>query len=131
MLRDRSADIREITQLFQKWDDALQSGDARNVAALYAPDAVLVPTFANEILDTPVAITAYFANLLHRQPSSKVISAHMRHFGQIAVHSGIYELALAADGPNTKLQARFTFVYCAGPEGWKIIEHHSSMLPQT
>jgi uncharacterized protein (TIGR02246 family) len=130
MQTDTSGDIAKIAALFQKWSDALQSGQAAAVAALYAPDAILVPTFLNEILDTPSAITTYFNNLMPRQPSSKIITQHIRHFGPIAINSGIYDLALAAEGPETELQARFTFVYRHGPDGWKIVEHHSSILPQ-
>jgi uncharacterized protein (TIGR02246 family) len=131
MQPDISSDTAKIALLFQKWNDALQSGQSENVAALYAPDAILVPTFLNEILDTPSAITSYFNALMPRQPSSKIITQNIRHFGPIAINSGIYELALATDGTETELQARFTFVYRKDPDGWKIVEHHSSILPQT
>jgi uncharacterized protein (TIGR02246 family) len=131
MPEDISIEEAEIAQLFQKWNSALLSGKVENVVDLYAQDAILIPTLMNEVLCAPAAITAYFANLMHRKPSSKILSAHIRHFGHFAIHSGSYEIALAADGPESKLQARFTFVYRKDPTGWKIIEHHSSMLPKT
>ncbi|MCH8466765.1 MAG: SgcJ/EcaC family oxidoreductase [Roseinatronobacter sp.] len=130
MPEDKSAEAAEIAALFQQWNDALQSGLAENVAALYAQDAILLGTFVNEILNTPAAITAYFANLMHRRPSSAIVSEHIRHFGDIALHSGLYEFSLNADTPEARLLARFTFAYRKGPEGWRIIEHHSSTLPQ-
>jgi uncharacterized protein (TIGR02246 family) len=130
MQTDTSSDTAKIALLFHKWNDALQSGQAENVAALYAPDAILVPTFVNEILDTPSAIITYFNTLMPRQPSSKIITQNIRHFGPIAINSGLYDFSLATDGTETELQARFTFVYRQDPDGWKIIEHHSSILPQ-
>ena len=38
------AELTAIASLFDKWNAALQTGDAKIVAALYGPEAVLLPT---------------------------------------------------------------------------------------
>lgn len=37
----------QIKHLFEKWADAVRSGSPEAVAALYAPDATLLPTVSN------------------------------------------------------------------------------------
>ena len=39
----------EITALFDQWNSALQTGDPKQVAALYAADAILLPTVSNQV----------------------------------------------------------------------------------
>ncbi|TMM35589.1 hypothetical protein, partial [Colwellia ponticola] len=39
---------REIAGLFDRWNSALQTGNAKSVVDLYAPGAVLQPTVSNQ-----------------------------------------------------------------------------------
>ena len=39
----------EITALFKQWNSALKTGDPKQVAALYAADAILLPTVSNQV----------------------------------------------------------------------------------
>ncbi len=50
----------EISSLFDHWNEALQSGNAKNVAELYAPDAMLLPTVSNNVYQGREAIETYF-----------------------------------------------------------------------
>ena len=46
---DRSPDSEdEIAALFDLWNQALQTGDARKVVALYAERSILLPTLSNK-----------------------------------------------------------------------------------
>ncbi len=48
--------LAEVGKAFDKWNAALQTGDAKQVAALYAPGGVLLPTVSNRVRTTPEEI---------------------------------------------------------------------------
>jgi uncharacterized protein (TIGR02246 family) len=49
----------------------------------------------------------------------------------VASNAGVYTFDLTKDGTVVKVQARYSFVYRNFPgKGWKIIEHHSSAMPE-
>ena len=50
----------EITALFDQWNSALQTGDPKQVAALYAADAILLPTVSNQVRHNHAEIEDYF-----------------------------------------------------------------------
>lgn len=53
------------------------------------------------------------------------------HHDKFAVHAGAYTFAWqAADGSDVEVRARFTFCYRKDPNGWIIVEHHSSGMPK-
>ena len=117
----------EVKGLFTLWNNALQSGNPKQVTALYAEDAVLLPTISNRIRSNPDAIEAYFVDFLARSPQGRLDQSHIRIFETLAVHSGIYTFSFA-DG--SQVQARFTYLYQSSDNDWKIIEHHSSAMPE-
>ncbi len=120
-----------ILSLFDQWNTALLSGNENNVAALYAPDAILLPTVSNKVRHNPAEIADYFAHFLQSRPSGNIVESNVRVFGDLAINSGIYEFALSPTGkPESTIQARFTFVYRETEDGWKIVEHHSSKMPE-
>ncbi|WP_211116227.1 SgcJ/EcaC family oxidoreductase [Roseinatronobacter bogoriensis] len=122
--------IDEIADLFNDWNSALQTLDPAKVAALYAEDAVLLPTVSNEIRKTPAAIRAYFKRFLKKQPRGRIIEQNIRLFDTLAINSGLYTFDLTIEGTTVQLLCRYTFVYRKDPQGWMIIEHHSSVMPE-
>ncbi|MEM1061560.1 MAG: SgcJ/EcaC family oxidoreductase [Planctomycetota bacterium] len=118
----------EILALFDEWNAALQTGDPKQVAALYEPDAILLPTVSNKVRHTPEEIEDYFVAFVANGPSGKIDEANVRHFGQIAINSGVYTFTFR-DG--SAVQARFTYVYRWTGRRWLITEHHSSRMPET
>ncbi|MGY6548116.1 MAG: SgcJ/EcaC family oxidoreductase [Roseinatronobacter sp.] len=127
----REAKRREIANLFNTWNAALQSGDAAQVAALYAPDAILLPTLSKEVRQSPDAIEDYFEHFLKLQPRGAIISQNVSVYDPIAINSGVYTFDTVIDGVIHHMLARFTFVYRkTADDGWEIIEHHSSMMPE-
>ena len=115
-----------FAELFNAWNRALQSGDPERVTELYAPDAVLVPTLSNQIRHNHAEIHDYFVHFLRKGPTGIVNESNTRTFDQLLINSGIYTFAV---GDGTSLQGRFTFVYRWNGERWRIIEHHSSLMP--
>jgi uncharacterized protein (TIGR02246 family) len=119
----------EVAALFDAWNAAVVSGSAERVAALYAADAVLIPTLSNRVRRDPEAITSYFRKFVSRKPRAMLVEADVRVMGSVATHSGVYHFLFDA-GPLREARARFTFVYRRDPRGWRIIEHHSSLMPE-
>lgn len=116
--------------LFNVWNEALASGDARYVASLYADDAVLLPTVSNLPRSGSSEIEAYFKHFLQKNPSAKVLQRIVRKGCNKLTDAGIYEFSVVADRSKIKLvKARYTFVYAFHAGRWKILHHHSSVMP--
>lgn len=125
----KEATRREIAQLFHVWNAALQTRDPKQVAALYAPDATLLPTLSREVRQTPDAIEDYFEDFLKLSPKGSIIHQNVSLYDPIAINSGVYSFETSMHGKVHHMIGRFTFVYRKDGDEWKIIEHHSSMMP--
>ena len=119
--------ISEIGSLFNDWNDALQTGDPKQVAALYESDGILLPTVSNQVRHNHVEIEDYFVHFLAKGPKGVIDESNVRVFGRFAINSGIYTFSF---NDKTTVQARYTFVYRFNGKQWKIIEHHSSQMPE-
>ena len=120
---------KEVLRLFNEWNEAVKSGKADQVVKLYAPGAILLPTFSNRVRHTHAEIRDYFVHFLKNAPSGKIDEANVRLFGGLAVNSGAYTFRLGK-GSVKKVRARFTFVYRWDGRRWLIVEHHSSAMPE-
>ena len=104
--------LAEISKLFDNWNAALQTGDPKKVAALYAPTGVLLPTVSNKVRTTPAEIEDYFTSFLKIKPFGKIDDDNVRILGEdLAINSGVYTFALTVDGKATSVQARYSFTY--------------------
>ena len=117
----------EIAALFDEWNRTLQTGDPKKVAALYENNGILLPTASNQVRHNHEEIEDYFVQFLARKPVGVINEANVRTIGQLAVNSGVYTFTF---GDGSVMPARFTFVYRWNGESWKIIEHHSSQMPE-
>ena len=117
----------EIIALFDEWNNALQTGDPKSVASLYATDAILLPTVSNKVRHNHDEIEDYFVHFLAKGPQGKIDESNVRIFGDLAINSGVYTFTFK-DGAI--VQARFTYVYRWNNQRWMIIEHHSSAMPE-
>ena len=115
------------SELLQTWVNAIKSGDPKQVTSLYNQDGILLGTFSAAERVGYELILEYFVNLLKNPVEVDVISEHPHDFESSAVNSGLYNFV--TDGKTIK--ARFSFVYTKSGEEWKIISHHSSILPET
>ena len=117
----------EILSLFDEWNGALQTGEPKKVAALYASDGILLPTVSNQVRHNHAEIEDYFVHFLAKGPSGEIDESNVRVFDQLAINSGVYTFTFK-DG--AVVHARFTFVYRRNGESWEIVEHHSSQMPE-
>ncbi len=129
MANDETLHAR-IEDLFEDWNRALQTCDPKAVAALYSKDATLEPTLSNIVRDTPEAIEDYFTHFLMHKPRGKIIQRKIRVYDRVAINSGVYCFELTDNGETRSVMGRFTFVYLNEGDDWKIIEHHSSLMPE-
>ena len=120
-------DVNTISALFDQWNAALATGDPKKVAALYATNAILLPTVSNQVRHNHAEIEDYFVRFLAKGPQGSIDEANVRIFADIAINSGVYTFGFS-DG--SKVQARFSFVYRFNGQQWQIIEHHSSAMPE-
>lgn len=119
-----------ITGLFSSWNAALKTLDPDKVVALYAPDAILLPTLSNAVRHNRSEIREYFVDFLKKSPTGVINESNIRDLGDTAVHSGVYTFTLNADGEVSEARCRFTYVYALRDGEWSIIEHHSSLMPE-
>lgn len=117
----------DIQTLFEAWNNALQTGNPKNVVSLYETNAILLPTVSNMVRHNHAEIEDYFVHFLAKGPQGKINESNVRTFGDIAINSGVYTFTFKDDA---SVQARFTFVYRWNGQRWMIVEHHSSAMPE-
>lgn len=118
----------DIIQLFSNWNDAIQTGDPDKVTAMYAEDAVLLPTVSNQVRHNHAEIRDYFVSFLAKSPSGEINESNPRQLtDDLVSNTGVYTFTF---GDGAQVMARYSYLYkCIGGE-WKILEHHSSMMPE-
>lgn len=124
--------IVSIEKATNTWLEAVASHQPEKVAALYEKDAVLLPTLRNGVWNTPEMRLNYFKKFTALPEIHGVINeAHPRLLDEnTAINDGIYTFIYKMDGKETKVPARFSFTYLKQNGEWKIVEHHSSKLPE-
>ncbi|MBT2416987.1 SgcJ/EcaC family oxidoreductase [Streptomyces sp. ISL-22] len=130
---DKAASKKQIAGLFDQWNRTLQTGDPKKVADLYASDAVLLPTVSNKVRSDRATIVDYFEHFLANKPVGKKIETHVNVLdGNSAIDAGVYQFTLTdrATGEKSVVKARYTYAYEKRNGEWKIVNHHSSKLPE-
>ncbi len=124
----------QVLGLFDKWNAALQTGDPRKVAALYAKDAVLLPTVSDDVRSDRAGIVDYFEHFLRNKPVGTKIESHVNVLDRnTVIDAGTYEFALTdpETGQKSTVEARYTYAYEKQADGrWLIVNHHSSKMPE-
>ena len=115
------------SELLQKWTSAIKDGDPKQVINLYQDDGILLGTFSNKERIGHELILEYFENLLKSPVEVQVVSENPHVFESAAVNSGHYNFVTGGKTIN----ARFSFVYHKSDSGWKIVSHHSSIMPES
>ena len=126
----REPSKEDVSKLFNKWNETLQTGKADEVVKLYAPNAVLLPTVSNKVRHNYGEIKDYFEHFLEYKPTGKINEQNIRIYGPVVINSGIYTFTLTKDGKQSDVRARYTFVYHLQGDRWLIVEHHSSAMPE-
>jgi uncharacterized protein (TIGR02246 family) len=120
---------KEIKQLMEDWNQALQSRDPEKVAALYAKDALLQPTLSPDSRVDPKALKEYFEGFLKKGPklvTKETKTEQLDLNAERPSHTGLYTFSFDKD-PNAT--ARFDFTYKRVDGQWKISKHTSNIPP--
>jgi uncharacterized protein (TIGR02246 family) len=120
---------QQIADLFKRWNDSLQTGDAHKVVANYATRSILLPTVSNKPRLTPEEKLDYFEHFLQNKPSGTIDLRFFVPGCNSAVDAGLYTFYMAASGKT--VHARYTFTYALDHGQWLITSHHSSAMPET
>tara|TARA_B100000003_G_scaffold186697_1_gene181797 strand:+ start:1045 stop:1407 length:363 start_codon:yes stop_codon:yes gene_type:complete len=115
-----------MIDMLQTWVENIRSNDANKVADLYHKEGLLLGTFSNIERIGKNLILDYFNNLLKSQVDVEIVTKHEYKSESIATASGLYNFILNGQ----KIKARFSFVFIKTKEKWRILSHHSSVLPE-
>ena len=118
----------DVLGLFDTWNAALATLDPDQVTALYAENAVLLPTVSNQVRHNPAEIRDYFVGFLQKSPQGVIDESNIQVLSEThATNSGVYTFTF---GDGSTVTARFSYLYVASDTGWKILQHHSSAMPE-
>ena len=78
----------EITALFDEWNNAIQTGDPKKVAALYETNGILLPTMSNKVRHNHEEIEDYFVHFLAKGPVGKINKAGLHLYTGGMVNTG-------------------------------------------
>ena len=115
------------SELLQEWTSAVKSGNPKQVVSLYRDDGILLGTFSSKERVGHELILEYFENLLKSPVDVEIVSEHPHVLELAAVNSGLYNFITNGKTIN----ARFSFVYHKDNAEWKIVSHHSSVMPES
>ncbi len=124
--------IKEIARRnFSIWNQALQTGDSKKVAELYAEGATFLPTVSGEFKKGRSGAEEYFKHFLEKNPTGEIIDDEVQILGpDIYLHSGMYNFELGSDDKRDIVKARFSYVVKLKENGgFEIMHHHSSIRP--
>lgn len=125
---------KDPRDLLNQWMQAVNDADVDTLLGLYDPDAVLIPTFSNRILNTTDKLRDYFEKLGSRPELS--IALHEKTLviqelqSQVYALGGIYNWRFAVDGELLNFEARFSYLMDLSKPS-PILHHHSSQIPRT
>ena len=119
---------QEVAALFDRWNQSLQTGDARKVIANYAEKSVLLPTVSNTPRLNAAQKEDYFKHFLEDKPFGRIDFRTIEIGCTTAVDAGLYTFTFARTGAVVK--ARYTYTYKWDGSQWRITSHHSSAMPE-
>ena len=119
---------KEIAGLFDRWNEALVSGDVKKVVANYATRSILLPTVSNKPRLTPEEKEDYFQHFLENRPSGKIDMRYIEVGCNSALDAGLYTFTFAKTGQH--VSGRYSYTYHWDGKDWLITSHHSSMMPE-
>lgn len=124
----KPASTQEIAGLFDRWNQALQTGGPNTVAALYAERSILLPTVSNKPRLSPAEKIDYFQHFQENHPVGHIDMRQIELGCNTAVDAGLYTFRFAKTG--AVVQARYTYTYRWDGSRWLITSHHSSAMPE-
>jgi uncharacterized protein (TIGR02246 family) len=122
----------DVAAAAQNWATVFADNNPDTMMPLYAKDGVLWGTLSPSVRSDPAAVKAYFVGAFQALPKATVKFGDqlIRVYGNTAVNTGYYTFSYTKDGETKSIPARYSFTYVKDGNDWKIIDHHSSAVPQ-
>lgn len=117
-----------------RWAEVISSGRLEDLLALYAADAILVPTMEDEVGGHADERRAYFEGFLSNPGlRCRIDSLRKRisHKLGTVVVGGHYTFTFLRGGQERIVPARYLFTFEEIDGDWLITGHHSSMMPSS
>jgi hypothetical protein len=125
-----AANETAVLEALQKWISTVNSRQPSAVSRLYSDDAVFLPTLSHPRIHGSMDRTTYFAKLLGKSGFRvDILELDLQILGDVGVCSGIYDFDYAFRGDDTRLEARFSMVFQRINGVYRIVNHHSSQVP--
>ncbi len=126
--------LAQVRQALMRWAEVVSLGRLEDLLALYASDAILVPTMADEIGGHADERRAYFESFL-ANPKLRcridTLRKRISHKLGTVVVGGHYTFTFERDGAEQTLPARYLFTFEEIDGAWLITGHHSSRIPSS
>ena len=116
-----------MTDSLENWVSKIKTNDPEQVAPLYHIDGLLLGTFSDIERKGHDLILEYFENLLKSKVDVEIVTQHKHETESLVTNSGLYNFIV--DGKT--VNARYSFVFIKTGNDWKILSHHSSVLPES
>ena len=113
--------------MLKTWVEKIRTNDPKQVVSLYHDDGLLLGTFSDIERKGHNLILEYFENLLKSKVDVVIVTEHKHETESLVTNSGLYNFIV--DGKT--VNARFSFVFIKIDDNWKILSHHSSVLPES
>ena len=117
-----------MTDMLQTWVEKIKTNEPNQVAELYHDDGLLLGTFSDIERLGHELILEYFENLLKSEVDVEIVSEHTKEFDSVIVSSGFYNFIV---NETDVYRSRFSFVFVKTDSDWKILSHHSSVIPES
>lgn len=121
-----------IERQFETFNQAWATKNPDRVTALFAPDAVLLPTVSNQPRTTPAGVRDYFVGFLKASPVGRIDTSTVRLGCNKASRVGTWTVTLTdpQTGAKSNVKARYSFIYKYQGGRWWIDHLHSSKMPE-
>ena len=129
----RACPQEAVGRAVERWATVFAENNPDTIAALYSKDAVLWGTLSSSVRSDPAALKAYFVGAFQALPKATVKFGEqlIRVYGDTAVNTGYYTFSYTKEGETKSIPARYSFTFVKEGEDCKIVDHHSSAMPQT
>ena len=112
--------------LVSAWAIEIRKNNVNTMTNFYSKDAILLATYTNIILGQK-GIREYFVDFLNKDDlQCNILSNYTQNYGRFQVSSGLYDFSFSQYGVKKIVHARYSYVIFDN----KIINHHSSVLPE-
>jgi uncharacterized protein (TIGR02246 family) len=121
--------MSEAYTIVERWAEAFNDGEAAAVAALYAPEATVWGTLAQQLTTAPADIRTYFLDAARAGLRVKLGPHVLSPISETcAVDAGHYDFTRTTDGQT--FPGRYSFFLVKQGGKWTIAHQHSSFLPK-